>query len=196
MIYLADQYPWDDSPHGDRLPTQNPAAGHPVLCRLRELPQGRRRHPLARWRGEVDSLDAQNAFLRRWNRTIARLRIHGTTRRQVWTHFVEVEQPALQPLASAAFPFFTAGERTVHTDGHVEVAARSIPCRSRSSASVSACSGTRSWCASFTPTRWSRCTRASRRACLRRAPGRPTRRRASRRLSTASSGHTLRESSS
>ena len=37
-----------------------------------------------------DSLDAHNAFLRHWNRTIARLRIHGTTRRQVWTHFVEV----------------------------------------------------------------------------------------------------------
>jgi len=30
-----------------------------------------------------DSLDAQNAFLRHWNRTVARLRIHGTTRRQV-----------------------------------------------------------------------------------------------------------------
>ena len=74
-----------------------------------------------------DSLDAQNAFLRHWNRTIARLRIHGTTRRQVWTHFVEVEQLALQPLASAAFPFFTAGERTVHTDGHVEVAGAFYP---------------------------------------------------------------------
>jgi hypothetical protein len=59
--------------------------------------------------------------------TIARLRIHGTTRRQVWTHFVEVEQPALQPLASAAFPFFTAGERTVHTDGHVEVGGAFYP---------------------------------------------------------------------
>jgi hypothetical protein len=68
-----------------------------------------------------DSLDAQNAFLRHWNRTIARLRIHGTTRRQAWTHFVEVEQSALQPLASDPFPFFTSGERTVHTDGHVEV---------------------------------------------------------------------------
>jgi hypothetical protein len=74
-----------------------------------------------------DSLDAQNAFLRQWNRTIARLRIHGTTRRQVWTHFVEVEQPALQPLASAAFPFFTAGERTVHTDGHIEVGGAFYP---------------------------------------------------------------------
>jgi transposase len=68
-----------------------------------------------------DSLDAQNAFLRQWNRTIARLRIHGTTRRQVWTHFVEVEQPALRPLAAESFPMFQCGERTVHPDGHVEV---------------------------------------------------------------------------
>jgi transposase len=74
-----------------------------------------------------DSLDAQNAFLRHWNRTIARLRIHGTTRRQVWTHFVEVEQPALQSLAREAFPFFSSGERTVHTDGHVEVGGAFYP---------------------------------------------------------------------
>jgi transposase len=74
-----------------------------------------------------DSLDAQNAFLRHWNRTIARLRIHGTTRRQVWTHFVEVEQPALQPLAPDAFPYFSSGERTVHTDGHVEVGGAFYP---------------------------------------------------------------------
>jgi transposase len=74
-----------------------------------------------------DSLEAQNAFLRHWNRTIARLRIHGTTRRQVWTHFVEVEQRALQPLAAEAFPLFTAGERTVHTDGHVEVGGAFYP---------------------------------------------------------------------
>ena len=68
-----------------------------------------------------DSLDAHNALLRHWNRTIARLRIHGTTRRQVWTHFLEVEQPALQPLATAPFPYFKSGERTVHPDGHIEV---------------------------------------------------------------------------
>ena len=74
-----------------------------------------------------ESLDAHNAFLRHWNRTIARLRIHGTTRRQVWTHFVEVEQPALHPLAAETFPCFTAGERTVHTDGHVEVAGAFYP---------------------------------------------------------------------
>ena len=74
-----------------------------------------------------DSLEAQNAWLRQWNRTIARLRIHGTTRRQVWTHFVEAEQPALQPLAPTSFPFFSAGERTVHADGHVEVAGAFYP---------------------------------------------------------------------
>jgi transposase len=74
-----------------------------------------------------DSLEAQNACLRQWNRTIARLRIHGTTRRQVWTHFVEVERPALQPLAAEAFPIFQCGGRTVHPDGHVEVAGAYYP---------------------------------------------------------------------
>jgi transposase len=74
-----------------------------------------------------DSLDAQNAFLRHWNRTIARLRIHGTTRRQVWTHFVETERAALQPLPPEGFPFFSSGERTVHTDGHVEVGGAFYP---------------------------------------------------------------------
>ena len=74
-----------------------------------------------------DNLEAQNTFLRHWNRTIARLRIHGTTRRQVWTHFVEAEQRTLQPLATEGFPFFTAGERTVHTDGHVEVGGAFYP---------------------------------------------------------------------
>jgi transposase len=68
-----------------------------------------------------DSLDAHNAHLRQWNRTIARLHIHGTTRRQVWTHFVEVERSALRPLAADGFPIFRCGERTVHPDGHVEV---------------------------------------------------------------------------
>jgi transposase len=74
-----------------------------------------------------DSLEAQNAWLRQWNRTIARLRIHGTTRRQVWTHFLETEQQALRPLAAEAFPLFSAGERTVHADGHVEVAGAFYP---------------------------------------------------------------------
>lgn len=68
-----------------------------------------------------DSLEEFNAHLRHWNRTIARLRIHGTTRRQVWTHFLAVEKPALGPLAPEPFAFFECGDRTVHPDGHVEV---------------------------------------------------------------------------
>ena len=74
-----------------------------------------------------ESLDEHNAFLRHWNRSVARLRIHGTTRRQVWTHFLETEQHALQPLAATAFPLFKSGERTVHADGHVEVAGAFYP---------------------------------------------------------------------
>lgn len=74
-----------------------------------------------------DSLDAHNTFLHHWNRTVARLRIHGTTRRQVWRHFVEVEQGALQPCATEAFPLFRNGTRTVHVDGHVEVAGAFYP---------------------------------------------------------------------
>lgn len=68
-----------------------------------------------------NDLDEQNAFLRHWNRTIARLRIHGTTRKQVWTHFLEVEQSALQPLPPDSFALFHSGTRVVHPDGHVEV---------------------------------------------------------------------------
>jgi hypothetical protein len=68
-----------------------------------------------------DSLAEQNEHLRRWNRTIARLRIHGTTRRQVYAHFIEAEKQALQPLASEPFAFFRTGQRTIHPDGHVEV---------------------------------------------------------------------------
>jgi transposase len=68
-----------------------------------------------------NSLAEQNEHLRRWNQTVARLRIHGTTRRQVFAHFLEVEKPALQPLAAEPFAFFRSGERSIHPDGHVEV---------------------------------------------------------------------------
>jgi len=46
---------------------------------------------------KFNSLEEFDSFLKRWNRTIARLRIHGTTRKQVYTHFLEVEKPALKP---------------------------------------------------------------------------------------------------
>lgn len=68
-----------------------------------------------------DSLDEINAFLRHWNRTVARLRIHGTTRRQVWTHYEDTDKKALQPLPADRFALFSCGTRTVHPDGHVEV---------------------------------------------------------------------------
>jgi transposase len=68
-----------------------------------------------------ESLEEQNAFLRHWNRTIARLRIHGTTRQQVWTHFLATDRPALGPLAPEPFRRFESGERVVHADGHIEV---------------------------------------------------------------------------
>jgi transposase len=74
-----------------------------------------------------DSLEEQNAHLRHWNRSIARLRIHGTTRRQVWTHFLESEKPTLQALPSEGFALFECGSRSVHPDGHVVVAGAFYP---------------------------------------------------------------------
>ncbi len=68
-----------------------------------------------------ESLGECNAYLRHWNRTWARLRIHGTTRRQVWTHFLETEKEALQSLPGEPFVLFSCGDRKVHPDGHVEV---------------------------------------------------------------------------
>ena len=67
------------------------------------------------------SLDEQNRFLLDWEQTVADTRIHGTTRRQVGTHFVTVERSALQRLPLERFPCFQEARRTVHRDGHVEV---------------------------------------------------------------------------
>ena len=69
-----------------------------------------------------DSLEKLDAFLKRWNRTVARVRIHGTTRKQVYAQFLEVEKPALKPLPGERFSLFQVGTRTVHPDGHVEIA--------------------------------------------------------------------------
>ena len=118
-VYLAFAKHWGFTP----LPTQ---PRHPQENGKQERSGGYVKDNALKGR-RFDSLDEQNGFLRHWNRTIARLRIHGTTRRQVWTHFVETEQGALQPPATEAFPFFRAGERTVHVDGHVEVAGAFYP---------------------------------------------------------------------
>jgi transposase len=68
------------------------------------------------------SLEEHNRFLIRWERQVADTRIHGTTRKQVGSHFKEVEQSALLPLSSERFPFYSEGKRKVNRDGHIEVA--------------------------------------------------------------------------
>lgn len=68
-----------------------------------------------------DGLEEMDAFLKRWNRTVARVRIHGRTRKQVYTHFLEMEKPALKSLPGERFSLFEVGIRIVHLDGYVEV---------------------------------------------------------------------------
>jgi len=78
-----------------------------------------------------DSLEDLDSFLKRWNRTVARLRVHGTTRKQVYGHFLEVDKPALSALPMEPFSLFEVGTRTVHPDGHVQIegAFYSVPYR-------------------------------------------------------------------
>jgi transposase len=65
-------------------------------------------------------LNSENEFLRHWEKTVADVRIHGTTRQQVAALFAE-EQKALLPLPPGLFPCFQEGQRTVHRDSYVEV---------------------------------------------------------------------------
>jgi hypothetical protein len=67
------------------------------------------------------TLAEQNTFLLNWEATVADTRIHGTTRKQVGTHFAAVERPALLPLPEERFANFREAQRIVHRDGHVEV---------------------------------------------------------------------------
>ena len=62
-----------------------------------------------------------NQFLLHWEKTVADVRIHGTTKCQVAERF-GLEQPCLTPLPASLFPCFQEAPRTVHRDGHVEVA--------------------------------------------------------------------------
>lgn len=68
------------------------------------------------------SLAAENEFLLEWESRVADTRIHGTTRQQVAQVFKTREQPKLRPLPPMVFPVFSEAPRTVHRDGHVEVA--------------------------------------------------------------------------
>ena len=67
------------------------------------------------------SVAEENTFLLDWETTVADTRIHGTTRRHVGQAFA-AERPALTPLPVERFPFFHEAKRSVHRDGHVEVA--------------------------------------------------------------------------
>jgi hypothetical protein len=67
------------------------------------------------------SLAEQNEYLRHWEATVADLRIHGTTKKQVKKQFEEVERLALRPLPAERFPCFQEGQRKVSRDAHVEV---------------------------------------------------------------------------
>jgi transposase len=71
---------------------------------------------------DFTSLEDENRHLLVWETTVADRRIHGTIRRQVAQVFEQVERAALQPLPAARFAFFHEAQRTVHRDGHVEVA--------------------------------------------------------------------------
>ena len=62
-----------------------------------------------------------NAFLLHWEKTVADVRIHGTTKRQVAELF-RLEKPFLTSLPASLFPCFQEAPRSVHRDGHVEVA--------------------------------------------------------------------------
>jgi len=68
------------------------------------------------------SLAEENQFLLEWESRVADTRIHGTTRQQVAHVFSTSEQPKLRPLPPMVFPVFSEAPRTVHRDGHVEVA--------------------------------------------------------------------------
>ena len=68
------------------------------------------------------SLAEENRHLLEWETAVADTRIHGTTRKQVGRIFETIERPALGPLPAGRFPLFKEGLRSVHRDGHVEVA--------------------------------------------------------------------------
>lgn len=68
-----------------------------------------------------DCLAAQNRWLAQWEATVADLRIHGTTKRQVAQLFTQ-EKPHLLTLPASLFPVFEEAPRLVHRDSYVEVA--------------------------------------------------------------------------
>ena len=64
---------------------------------------------------------ATSVDLPAWNHRWARTRIHGTTKRQVWAHFIEADQPAPTKPPATPFALFQSGMRTVGWDAHLVV---------------------------------------------------------------------------
>lgn len=114
QVYLAFARHWGFVP----LPSR---PRHPQEQGIAERGGGYVKDNALRGRRFGDGLEELASYLRHWNRIVARLRIHGTTRKQVYAHFREVEKPALGPLPEECFSLFEVGTRTVHPDGHVQV---------------------------------------------------------------------------
>jgi len=68
------------------------------------------------------TLQQENQYLLDWESRVADTRIHGTTRQQVGKLFREQEKPHLLSLPPGRFPCFREAQRSVHRDGHIEVA--------------------------------------------------------------------------
>ena len=64
-----------------------------------------------------DSLAAENQWLAHWEKTVADVRIHGTTKQQVAQLFEE-EKKHLLPLPMSLFPLFQEAPRSVHRDSY------------------------------------------------------------------------------
>ena len=118
--YLAFAAHWGFAP----LPTRPYS---PQENGKQERSGGYCKHNAYRKGQRFESLDEHCAHLRRWNERWARTRVHGTTRRQVYAHYLESDRPALQPCPAENFPLFSCGTRKVHMDGHVEVAGSFYP---------------------------------------------------------------------
>ncbi|QDT03868.1 Group II intron, maturase-specific domain [Rubripirellula lacrimiformis] len=56
-----------------------------------------------------------------WEATVADVRIHGTTRKQVRDHFDAAEKNELLPLPTERFANFSEARRKVNRDGHVAI---------------------------------------------------------------------------
>jgi len=118
--YLAFAKHWGFTP----LPTKPYS---PSENGKQERAGGYCKHNAYRKNQRFESLGEHNQHLRHWNERWARTRIHGTTKRQVWAHFVESDLPALAPCPAKDFALFESGTRKVAIDAHVKVAGSFYP---------------------------------------------------------------------